>query len=99
MSSSSTSREEVETARQVRKRLDEVVGTRFDPDARAGVATRLRHGAAKWIVAALLAVLAACLVLYTIESHRLPSDEAMKAAKARKRAKPRKPSKDRRRAK
>ena len=72
-----------ETARQVRKRLDEVVGTRFD-EARGGFASRVRHGAVKWIVAAVLAVATAGLVVYTIESHRLPSDEALKAASQRK---------------
>ncbi len=74
MTSSGRSREEEETARQIRKRLDEVVGTRFDA----------RRDAAKWIAAAVLAVLAACLVVYTLESHRLPSEEALKAAKSRK---------------
>ena len=63
-----------ETARQVRKRLDEVVGTRFDESRRP----------TKWVVAALLAIGAAALVVYVIESHRLPSDEALRAAAQRK---------------
>jgi len=70
-------------AREVRRRLDEVVGTRFE-EARGGFASRVRHGAMKWIVAAVLAIGTAGLVVYTIESHRLPSDEALKAAAQRK---------------
>ena len=81
--SSGNSAVDEEAARQVRKRLDEVVGTRFD-EARGGLASRLRHGAAKWIIAAMLAVGTAGLIVYTLESHRLPSDEALKAAAQRK---------------
>ena len=68
-------------ARDVRKRLDEVVGTRFDPEPSAGFFGRMRRGALKAIVAALLAVGAASMVVYTIESHRLPSPEKVNAAK------------------
>ena len=67
--------------REVSKRLDEVVGTRFDPEPSAGFFGRIRRGALKAIVAALLAILAAFIVVYTIESHRLPSAEQMNAAK------------------
>lgn len=67
----------------MRKRLDEVVGTRYD-EARGDFGSRLRQRAAKWIVAAVLAVATAGLIVYTIESHRLPSDEALKAASERK---------------
>lgn len=81
--SSGNSAVDEETARQVRKRLDEVVGTRFD-EARGGWPSRLRQRAAKWVIAAVLAVAAAGLVVYTIESHRLPSEEALKAAGQRK---------------
>ena len=69
-------------ARDVRKRLDEVVGTRFDPEPSAGFFGRMRRGALKAIVAALLAVGAASMVVYTIESHRLPSPEKVNAAKS-----------------
>ena len=58
----------------MRKRLDEVVGTRFDESGRP----------AKWALAALLAIGAAAVVAYVIEAHRLPSDEALKAASQRK---------------
>lgn len=68
--------------RQVRKRLDEVVGTRFDPDARRGFFGRVRGRVLKALAAAALAVGAAFLVVYTIESHRLPSPETLNAAKS-----------------
>jgi hypothetical protein len=69
-------------ARQVRRRLDEVVGTRFDPEAPKGLFVRIRRGAVKALVAAVLAISAAALVIYTIESHRLPSPEKVNAAKS-----------------
>jgi len=69
-------------ARQVRRRLDEVVGTRFDPEARAGFFGRIRRSALRAIVAAMLALGAAFLVVYTIESHRLPSAEKVNAARS-----------------
>ena len=72
--SSGNSAVDEENARQVRKRLDEVVGTRFDETRRP----------AKWVVAALLAIGTVALVVYVIESHRLPSEEALKAASQRK---------------
>jgi hypothetical protein len=70
--------------REIRKKLDEVVGTRFDPEAREGLAGRVRRGVVRWVAAAVLAVIAASLVVYTIESHRLPTPEAMKATNAKK---------------
>ncbi len=69
-------------ARKVRKRLDEVVGTRYDPDARQGILGRIGRRAARALVAAALAVGAAFLVVYTIESHRLPSAEQVNAVKS-----------------
>ena len=69
-------------AREVSKRLDEVIGTRFDPEPSAGFFGRIRRGALKAIVAALLAIAAAFMVVYTIESHRLPTPESVDAAKS-----------------
>jgi hypothetical protein len=71
-------------ARKIRKRLDEVVGTRFDPDARAGLFGRIRRRSLTWLGAAALAIGAASLVVYTIESHRLPSQEKVNAVKSSK---------------
>jgi len=69
-------------AREVHKRLDEVVGTRFDSEPSAGFFGRIRRGALRAIVAALLAIGAAFMVVYTIESHRLPTAEQVNAAKS-----------------
>ncbi len=57
--------------RDVARKLDKVVGSRFDEDARHP-ARRWRKAILKGVVAACCAVGAASLVFYTIESHRLP---------------------------
>ena len=59
---------------QVDRKLDEVVGKRFDEP---GVGTRL----VKWIVAAACAVGTACVIVWVIESHRLPPENARPVAK------------------
>ena len=59
---------------QVDKKLDEVVGKRYD-------APSVRERVVKWIVAAGCAVGAACVVVWTIESHRLPPENARPVAK------------------
>jgi hypothetical protein len=61
--------------RDVAKKLDEVVGERFDEGAK-GVAARMRQNLAKWIVGALLAVGAVTVIVLVIESHRLPPKTA-----------------------
>jgi hypothetical protein len=60
-----------ELDRDVARKLDEVVGSRFDEDAK-NPARRWRNTFVKWLVAACLAVGTAALIVYTIESHRLP---------------------------
>ena len=66
---------------QAARKLDHVVGTRFDEDARHP-ARRRRKALVKAIVATACAVGAAALVVYGIESHRLPSPAQMEAQKA-----------------
>jgi hypothetical protein len=61
--------------RDVAKKLDEVVGERFDEGAK-GVVARIRQNLAKWIAGALLAVGAVTAIVLTIESHRLPPENA-----------------------
>ena len=61
--------------RDVAKKLDEVVGERFDEGAK-GVAARIRQKLVKWILGALLAVGAVAVIVLTIESHRLPPEGA-----------------------
>jgi hypothetical protein len=57
--------------RDVSRKLDQVVGARFDEDA-GHPARRWRNAILKWVVAACCAVGTAALIVYTIESHRLP---------------------------
>ena len=57
--------------RDVARKLDQVVGARFEEDA-AHPARRWRNAILKWVVAAACAVGTASLIVYTIESHRLP---------------------------
>ena len=59
---------------QVDKKLDEVVGKRFDEP---GVRARL----VKWAVAAAFALGAVCVIVWVIESHRLPPEGARPVAK------------------
>ena len=57
--------------RDIARKLDEVVGERFPGEARDPV-RRWRDRLAKWLLGAAGAVGAAALVVYLIESHRLP---------------------------
>jgi hypothetical protein len=59
---------------QIDKKLDEVVGKRFDEPG-------IRERVVKWIVAAACAIGVACLIVWTIESHRLPPDNARPVAR------------------
>ncbi len=63
---------------EVKRRLDDLVGTQFDPiDSRAALRRRLL----KWIAGALCAVAAAALIVLVIEAHRLPPNVPQRAAK------------------
>jgi hypothetical protein len=57
----------------VRRKLDEVVGSGYDTISSKGAAGWLRSRILKWAAGAVFAVGAMLLVVYTIESHRLPS--------------------------
>ncbi len=61
---------------QIARKLDRVVGTRFDEDA-SDPARGRRKSVVKWIVAAACAVGMAGLIVYGIESHRLPTPAQM----------------------
>ena len=63
----------------LKRRLDEVVGTRYE-EAR-GIPGRIRAGWPKWVLGALFAILAACLVVLLIERHRLPPEGTVESAK------------------
>ena len=62
----------------IKRKLDDVVGRQFDPiDSRIALRKRL----VKWFAGALFAIAAVSLVVYIIESHRLPRDVPRPAAK------------------
>ena len=75
-------REDEERAREVRRRLDEVVGTDYDAPQMRGIGAWVRARWMKWLLGLLFAVAAMLLVVYTIESHRLPPNIPPPAQKA-----------------
>ena len=64
--------EEERREREIRARLDEVVGTDFDAPHLRGLGAWLRARWMKWTLGVVFAVLAMVLIVYTIESHRMP---------------------------
>lgn len=64
--------EEERREREIRQKLDEVVGNDFDAPLTRGFRAWLGARWLKWALGALFGVLAMLLVVYTIESHRLP---------------------------
>jgi len=67
--------------RQIKRKLDQVVGTGYHEDE-GHPARRRRNAVIKVIAAAACAVGAAALVVYGIESHRLPTAAQMQMQKA-----------------
>ena len=65
-------REEEERDREVRRRLDQVVGTDYDAPHLRGLRAWIKARWLKWTLGVLFGVGAMLLVVYTIESHRLP---------------------------
>lgn len=63
----------------LKRRLDEVVGTRYD-EARS-VSERVRLGWRKWLLGALFAAGAVFVVFMVIERHRLPTEETVKSVR------------------
>lgn len=68
--------------RAVRRKLDQVVGTEYDAPLAQGFAAWLRSRWLKWTLGVAFAVAAMLLVVYTIESHRLPPTIPVPAKKA-----------------
>jgi hypothetical protein len=62
-------------AADVGKKLDEIVGTKFE------TAGETRSRIVKCVIGALFAVTAVSLIVLVIESHRLPKDVPRRAAK------------------
>jgi len=61
-----------ERERQVRRKLDEVVGTDYDAPRLEGFGAWIRSRWLKWVLGIVFAVAAMLLIVYTIESHRMP---------------------------
>ena len=76
-----TNREDEERAREVRRRLDEVVGTDYDAPHLRGISAWVRARWMKWLLGVVFAVAAMLLIVYTIESHRLPPSTPAPAKK------------------
>ena len=66
------SREDDERDREVRRKLDEVVGSDYDAPHLKGFSAWLRSRWLKWVLGIACAVGAPLLIIYTIESHRMP---------------------------
>ena len=64
--------EEEKREREIRRRLDEVVGTDFDAPHLRGFGAWLKARWLKWVLGVAFGVGAMLLIIYTIESHRLP---------------------------
>jgi hypothetical protein len=71
----------IDPEEELRRRLDEVVGKRYEPEAQKGAARRAARALARWIVAALCAMAAVATILWVIESHRLPKEMAPRVEK------------------
>lgn len=64
--------EEEKREREIRQKLDEVVGTDFDAPHLGGFRAWIKSRWIKWALGVLFAVGAPLIIVYTIESHRLP---------------------------
>ena len=73
--------EEERREREIRQRLDEVVGTDFDAPHARGIGAWVRARWLKWVLGVLFGVGAMLLIVYTIESHRLPPPQAAQPKK------------------
>jgi hypothetical protein len=73
--------EEEKREREIRQKLDEVVGNDFDAPLTHGFTQWLRTRWIKWLLGALFGVLAMLLIVYVIESHSLPPAQPAPAKK------------------
>ena len=73
--------EEERREREIRQRLDEVVGTDFDAPHQRGLGAWLKARWLKWLLGVAFGIAAMLLIVYTIESHRLPPSQPAPAKK------------------
>ena len=73
--------EEERREREIRQRLDEVVGTDFDAPHQRGLRAWLKARWLKWLLGVAFGIAAMLLIVYIIESHRLPPSQPAPAKK------------------
>ena len=71
----------IDPEQEVRRKLDEVVGNRYEPAVEKSAARRAGRTLARWTVAALCAMGAVATILWVIESHRLPKEMPQRVEK------------------
>jgi len=76
-----STREEEERDREIRRRLNEVVGTDYDAPHLRGFRAWLKARWLKWVLGVLFGIGAMLLIVYTIESHRMPKTMPVPAPK------------------
>ena len=77
-----STREQEERDREIRRRLNEVVGTDYDAPHLRGFRAWLKARWLKWVLGVLFGIGAMLLIVYTIESHRMPKTMPVPAPKA-----------------
>jgi hypothetical protein len=71
----------LDPAEEVARKLDQVVGKRYQPAARQHGLRRAGSTLARWLAGALCAVAAVATIVWMIESHRLPKEIPQRASK------------------
>jgi hypothetical protein len=61
-------------AEEIARKLDQVVGKRYEPAARQDALRRAGRMLAKWLAGAFCAIAAVATIVWVIESHRLPKE-------------------------
>ena len=71
----------LDPAKEVARKLDQVVGKRYVPAMRQGVLRRAGSTLARWLAGALCAAAAVATIVWVIESHRMPKEVPRRADK------------------
>jgi hypothetical protein len=61
-------------AEEVSRKLDQVVGKRYEPAAGQDALRRAGGTLGKWLAGALCAIMAVATIVWVIESHRMPKE-------------------------
>jgi hypothetical protein len=71
----------LDPAEEIARKLDQVVGKRYEPAARQQALRRAGSTLARWSAGALCAIAAVATIVWVIESHRLPKEMPRRADK------------------